>query len=77
MCGISFYFSKNKSFTTELHKSLDLTSHRGPDAQGTYFNEAEYGFIGMGHNRLSIIDLSSSGNQPMFNKGIRIIFNGG
>lgn len=76
MCGISFYFSKNKPYETELCKSLMLTSHRGPDARGTYFKETKNGFLGLGHNRLSIIDLSSSGAQPMMTGDIRIVFNG-
>jgi len=76
MCGISFYFSKDKSYENELHESLRLTSHRGPDSSGTYFKETNNGFLGLGHNRLSIIDLSSSGDQPMIFGDIRIIFNG-
>jgi asparagine synthase (glutamine-hydrolysing) len=76
MCGISFYFSKDKSYENELHESLRLTSHRGPDSSGTYFKETNNGFLGLGHNRLSIIDLSSSGDQPMMFGDIRIIFNG-
>jgi asparagine synthase (glutamine-hydrolysing) len=76
MCGISFYFSKDKSYENELRESLRLTSHRGPDSNGTYFKETNNGFLGLGHNRLSIIDLSSSGDQPMMFRDIRIIFNG-
>jgi len=76
MCGISFYFSKDKSYENELRESLRLTSHRGPDSNGTYFKETNNGFLGLGHNRLSIIDLSSSGDQPMISGDIRIIFNG-
>ena len=76
MCGISFYFSKDKPYDMELRESLRLTSHRGPDSSGTYFKETKNGFLGLGHNRLSIIDLSSSGAQPMVTGDIRIIFNG-
>jgi asparagine synthase (glutamine-hydrolysing) len=76
MCGISFYFSKDKPYEKELRESLRLTSHRGPDSSGTYFKETKNGFLGLGHNRLSIIDLSSSGSQPMMTGDIRIIFNG-
>ena len=49
-------------------------SYRGPDAQGTFTDEG----ISLGHNRLSIIDLSASANQPMFDnaKELVIIFNG-
>ena len=76
MCGISFYFSKDKAYEIELRKSLRVTSHRGPDSSGTYFKETKNGFLGLGHNRLSIIDLSSSGAQPMMTGDIKIIFNG-
>ena len=38
-------------------------SHRGPDASGNYFNKDKH--IGLGHRRLSILDLSESANQPM------------
>ena len=76
MCGISFYFAKDKAYEMELLESLRLTSHRGPDSSGTYFKETKNGFLGLGHNRLSIIDLSSSGAQPMMTGDIRIIFNG-
>jgi asparagine synthase (glutamine-hydrolysing) len=76
MCGISFYFAKDKAYEMELRESLRLTSHRGPDSSGTYFKATKNGFLGLGHNRLSIIDLSSSGAQPMMTGDIRIVFNG-
>lgn len=77
MCGISFYYSKKSAFSARLASSLDATKHRGPDAFGTC--EIEYGgaYVGLGHNRLSIIELSDAGSQPM-HKGddLSIIFNG-
>lgn len=50
--------------------------HRGPDDQGTYIDRS--GTVGLGHNRLSIIDLSPAGHQPMPNHDntLWIIFNG-
>ncbi|KAH6630760.1 nucleophile aminohydrolase [Chaetomium sp. MPI-SDFR-AT-0129] len=45
-----------------LSKGLDFIAHRGPDAKGIWVNED--GSVGLGHNRLSINDLSESGNQP-------------
>lgn len=76
MCGISFYLTKSMAYESELRQSMKETSHRGPDSTGTYFcNTADY-FLGMGHNRLSIIDLSPSGEQPMDLDDTRIIFNG-
>lgn len=77
MCGVSFYYSQTKAFSSELAESLRMTSHRGPDSQGS--DECVIGgaFVGLGHNRLSIVDLSIAGKQPMHNeKGCSIIFNG-
>lgn len=50
--------------------------HRGPDAEGSYIDPS--GFAGLAHNRLSIIDLSEAGRQPMWNcdGSLAIIFNG-
>jgi asparagine synthase (glutamine-hydrolysing) len=44
-----------------IHKMIDSQTHRGPDATGIYADEVN----ALGHNRLSIIDLSESGNQPL------------
>lgn len=76
MCGISFYYSQNNHFCKELEDSLLITRHRGPDASGTYYNEVGASFVGLGHNRLSIIDLSESAKQPMSKNGVTITFNG-
>ena len=52
-------------------------SHRGPDGIGLEFYETNRHFIGLGHNRLSIIDLSNNASQPMTSdNGIVISFNG-
>ncbi len=52
----------------------DAIAHRGPDAEGFYYKEN----IALGHRRLSIIDLSSAANQPMYSADNRwvIVFNG-
>jgi len=52
----------------------EVITHRGPDAGGEYLDE----WIGLAHRRLSIIDLSPDGNQPMFSRDGRyvIVFNG-
>jgi asparagine synthase (glutamine-hydrolysing) len=51
-----------------------VLEHRGPDDEGLYVS----GNVGLGHRRLSIIDLSAAGHQPMANEdgSIRIVFNG-
>jgi asparagine synthase (glutamine-hydrolysing) len=51
-------------------------SHRGPDGEGCYIYECGEVAVGLGHRRLSIIDLSTSANQPMHYQGLHIIFNG-
>ena len=61
MCGVIGYSGfKNPS---ALERGLDLISHRGPDDSGTFFDKNFK--IGLGHRRLSIIDLSKAGHQPM------------
>jgi asparagine synthase (glutamine-hydrolysing) len=57
-----------------LPKATDLLSHRGPDARGVFTRD----FTGLGHRRLSIIDLSHLGNQPMSDASGRytIVYNG-
>ncbi len=71
MCGIIGFNYEDKNF---LKKALKEIKHRGPDFSGRFQDKN----ISLGHNRLSIIDLSKSGNQPMSNeKGdIWIVFNG-
>ena len=76
LCGVSFYLTTDKAHEVELRKSLGVISHRGPDSSGTYFEKTANFFVGMGHNRLSIVDLSTLGEQPMVSGNSRIIFNG-
>ena len=73
MCGILGIISKTAS-TEDLKNSLDAIHHRGPDSTGVFAD----GNIQLGHKRLSIHDLSNSGNQPMFssNETWVIVFNG-
>jgi len=75
MCGISGLIGRNWE-KKQLEKMIRVQSHRGPDDNGMYI-DAENG-VGLGHNRLSIIDLSSDGHQPMcnYNKKIWVVFNG-
>ena len=57
---------------------VDALRHRGPDAHGTYAAEVSGKRVFLGHTRLSIIDLSAAGNQPMFaaERRIAMVFNG-
>ncbi len=75
MCGIAGFISFNSYFSEEnLHLMTDRLSHRGPDAEGFFYD----GICGLGHRRLSIIDLSERANQPMTSANDRyvIIYNG-
>ncbi len=76
MCGIVgiLNFGKESVSPTVLKKMTDIIAHRGPDGEGQWVEK----FIGIGHRRLSIIDLSSAGNQPMLSSDNRYIlsFNG-
>ena len=60
MCGISGLVGTG-NYEFELKRMLESQVHRGPDFTGTFFDN---GFIALGHNRLSIIDLSQNANQP-------------
>jgi asparagine synthase (glutamine-hydrolysing) len=74
MCGVSVMISlSNQNISKEHIKEMnDKVSHRGPDDEGFYF-EKNFAF---GHRRLSIIDLSSAGHQPMQRGSLCITFNG-
>ncbi|MDP4266096.1 MAG: asparagine synthase (glutamine-hydrolyzing) [Bacteroidota bacterium] len=77
MCGISGYVSERIFDDTLI---LESQHHRGPDSSGTYHELLEGTNINvvLNHNRLSIIDLSEAGSQPMFteDKNYAIIYNG-
>ena len=63
MCGICGIFNMNGESVSpaNLRKMTDAIAHRGPDGEGFYTDS----FIGLGHRRLAIIDLSPAGHQPM------------
>jgi asparagine synthase (glutamine-hydrolysing) len=63
MCGISGIISKNNTpVKSEVIKAFNnIIAHRGPDADGFYYGDN----FAFGHRRLSILDLSAEGNQPM------------
>jgi asparagine synthase (glutamine-hydrolysing) len=77
MCGIAGFIDFKKASSEEVLASMACAvSHRGPDGQGVYYNAADNMVIGLGHRRLSIIDLSNAANQPMHYDGLHLIFNG-
>ena len=74
MCGIVGFTNTVSDAGKVIGEMMDRIRHRGPDAEGKYVDED----IALGHRRLSIIDVSSTGDQPIFNEdGTKvIIFNG-
>lgn len=77
MCGISGFIDfKNTSSVEILKKGTDILAHRGPDGSGYEFFQLVNSQVGLGHRRLSIIDLSEAGRQPMWYKHWCLIFNG-
>jgi asparagine synthase (glutamine-hydrolysing) len=77
MCGISGILKfKGHTSLGEIKQMTDAISHRGPDGEGQWVNESAK--IGLGHRRLSIIDLSDAANQPMHSSCGRysMVFNG-
>ena len=76
MCGIcGIYGLSNTTESTSLVRKMnDSIAHRGPDDEGFYVDEK----VALGHRRLSIIDLSSAGHQPMQDASheLELIYNG-
>ena len=76
MCGIAAFFSRSKPVSAHnLKLATEALHHRGPDSHGAWFSRDRR--VGLGHSRLSIIDLTT-GDQPMANEDgcLRIIVNG-
>ena len=77
MCGITGIWDfKNKISPELIEKMTNVLSHRGPDDAGIFIDSKNN--VGFGHRRLSIIDLSPAGHQPMANaeETIWVTFNG-
>src|SRR5258706_13469397 len=78
MCGINAIFAWHPSApplrADELMRTREAMHTRGPDAAGSWISPD--GRIGLGHRRLSIIDVHERANQPMFHGRSAIIFNG-
>jgi asparagine synthase (glutamine-hydrolysing) len=76
MCGIAAFFSKNGRISAErLKRATHSLHHRGPDSQEVWISADQR--VGLGHTRLSIIDLTT-GDQPIANEDerIQIVVNG-
>lgn len=77
MCGLVGFIDFTKNTSIEILKAMTKTLvHRGPDDSGFQIFETEFAKVGLGHTRLSIIDLSKAAHQPMSFGNYWIIFNG-
>lgn len=77
MCGIAgFLDSRSQSSIDDLKKMTDILYHRGPDGGGYFFEKLGSVQVGLGHRRLSILDLSNHGHQPMSFNHLTMIYNG-
>ncbi len=78
MCGIVGFRSNNDFFALResLPRALSTLTYRGPDDSGLFFDEKAG--VGLGHRRLSVIDLSAAGRQPMTSddRRVQIAYNG-
>ena len=77
MCAILGIIGQNNTISKdEFYNFLQKSKHRGPDLSKIWFSKDN--IVKLGHNRLSIIDLSEKGNQPFFDdeNKLAIIFNG-
>jgi len=78
MCGIAGIIKFNSSIilNNEIDELTDSLAHRGPDGRGTWFNQNKN--VALGHRRLSILDLSDAGHQPMISEDgfLTLILNG-
>lgn len=81
MCGISGLISNKmskESLEQRVSQMMETQRHRGPDDEGAWsYCDNEFS-LALGHNRLSIIDISEDGHQPMIDEttGNVIVFNG-
>ena len=71
MCGINGFNWPDRALVKKMNEAL---KHRGPDGEGIYLDER----VSLGHRRLSVIDLSEKGKQPMCNEdgSIWLVYNG-
>lgn len=74
MCGFVGFTNHIDNSNRVLGEMMDKIKHRGPDSEGRYIDED----IAIGFHRLSIIDISASGDQPIYNedKSMVLFFNG-
>ena len=76
MCGFTGFLGGDVGGEKLLYNMSEKLAHRGPDDYGVWLDESAQ--IGLSHQRLSILDLSEAGHQPMISELERyvIVFNG-
>ncbi len=75
MCGLSALYSFHEPISRErMQKLLSRLQHRGPDGEGIWISSSQK--QALGHRRLSILDLTSAGDQPMQFGRYQLVFNG-
>jgi asparagine synthase (glutamine-hydrolysing) len=77
MCGISGIVDFTKKTPLGILEKMNrMLQHRGPDGEGYSIFDTAEAMVGLGHRRLSIIDLTEGGKQPKTYEGLHITFNG-
>lgn len=77
MCGIAGFIDFGRRLDEGvLRRMVASLHHRGPDDSGAVVTRSDSAIVGLGHARLSILDLSTSGHQPMVYGDLEIVFNG-
>ena len=77
MCGFAAFIDYSQKTDLNTLQAMTRTlHHRGPDGEGFELIQKGNFSLGLGHKRLSILDLSEAGKQPMQHQHLRVIFNG-
>jgi len=76
MCGVLGLVSNTHTSKDLVVSMTDTLAHRGPDGAGYYLDSKGSKYIGLGHRRLSIIDIGDGGHQPMEVNDLVITYNG-
>lgn len=77
MCGIAGFSDFSGKSTQPILKAMtDVIAYRGPDDEGHYMREFGSATVGLGHRRLSILELSPLGHQPYSFQDLTLVFNG-
>ncbi|WP_226609112.1 asparagine synthase (glutamine-hydrolyzing) [Marinobacter nauticus] len=77
MCGISgFVDFTGRSTDSDVVRMTDVLFRRGPDDSGVLFEPVQSCSVGLGHRRLSVLDLSPEGHQPMSFEHLTLVYNG-